>query len=101
MIAQKVLSLPEPYLNPCNQCPPKIGLLFQQEVNCMKNVFYLASNSFFILKPSSYGLGLFQHLGFANTEKSLCVRLEDYDTISAVVDVFLTKIWDDPIVSQF
>ncbi len=34
-------------------------------------------------------------------EKSLYERLGGYDAISAVVDVFLTKIWEDPVVGRF
>ncbi len=37
----------------------------------------------------------------AEQEKSLYERLGGYDAISAVVDVFLTKIWDDPVVGRF
>ena len=33
--------------------------------------------------------------------KSLYERLGGYDAISAVVDVFLTKVWDDPVVGRF
>ena len=44
--------------------------------------------------------------GFAETmevkqEKSLYERLGGYDAISAVIDVFLTKVWDDPVVGRF
>lgn len=46
-------------------------------------------------------VGTFQHLSFANTEKSLYDRLGGYDAISAVVDVFLTRVWDDPVVGRF
>jgi hemoglobin len=34
-------------------------------------------------------------------EKSLYERLGGYDAISAVVDVFLVKIWEDPVVGRF
>ncbi len=34
-------------------------------------------------------------------EKSLYERLGGYDAISGVVDVFLTKIWEDPVVGRF
>ena len=46
-------------------------------------------------------VGFVQHLSFANTEKSLYDRLGGYDGISAVVDVFLTRVWDDPVVGRF
>ncbi len=46
-------------------------------------------------------VGAFQHLSFANTEKSLYDRLGGYNAISAVVDAFLTRVWDDPIVGRF
>lgn len=46
-------------------------------------------------------VGSFQYLSLANTEKSLYDRLGGYDAISAVVDVFLTSVWEDPVVSRF
>ncbi|WP_447969622.1 group I truncated hemoglobin [Nitrospira sp. M1] len=45
--------------------------------------------------------GAFQSTSFANEEKSLYERLGGYDAISAVVDVFLVKIWDDPVVGRY
>ncbi|GJL55920.1 MAG: hypothetical protein NPIRA02_30520 [Nitrospirales bacterium] len=45
--------------------------------------------------------GAFQATSVANQEKSLYERLGGYDAISAVVDVFLEKIWDDPIVGRY
>ncbi len=41
------------------------------------------------------------NLSQAETERSLYERLGGYDAISAVVDVFLTKVWEDPIVGRF
>lgn len=55
----------------------------------------------------------FMLMGLANTlpsfaetmevaqEKSLYERLGGYDAISAVVDVFLTEVWADPVVGRF
>ena len=37
----------------------------------------------------------------AEAEKSLYERLGGYDAISAVVDRFLEKVWNDPEISQF
>jgi hemoglobin len=34
-------------------------------------------------------------------EKSLYERLGGYDAISGIVDSFLTKVWDDPVVGRF
>ena len=50
---------------------------------------------FFIL------ISAISNLSQAETERSLYERLGGYDAISAVVDVFLTKIWEDPIVGRF
>ncbi|GJL68188.1 MAG: hypothetical protein NPIRA06_08230 [Nitrospirales bacterium] len=44
--------------------------------------------------------GSFQHLRFANTEKFFYDRLGDYGAFSAIVYVFLTRGWDDPIVGR-
>lgn len=41
------------------------------------------------------------NLSQAETERSLYERLGGYDAISAIVDVFLTKVWEDPIVGRF
>ena len=38
---------------------------------------------------------------YAEPQKSLYERLGGYDAISAVVDVFLTKVWDDPVVGRY
>ena len=40
-------------------------------------------------------------LSFAETDRSLYERLGGYDAISAVVDVFLIKVWEDPVVGRF
>jgi len=40
-------------------------------------------------------------LSLAETDRSLYERLGGYDAISAVVDVFLTKVWEDPVVGRF
>ena len=37
----------------------------------------------------------------AEAEKSLYERLGGYDAISAVVDSFLDKVWNDPRISRF
>jgi len=37
----------------------------------------------------------------APSQKTLYERLGGYDAISAVVDVFLTKVWADPVVGRF
>jgi len=46
------------------------------------------------------GVGSFS-ISSANTEKSLYDRLGGYDAISAVVDVFLQRVWDDPVVGRY
>lgn len=40
-------------------------------------------------------------LSLAETDRSLYERLGGYDAISSVVDVFLTKVWEDPVVGRF
>jgi hemoglobin len=55
----------------------------------------------FCLIAVCVGIGFFQHLSYANTEKSLYERLGGYDAISAVVDVFLQRVWDDPVVGRY
>jgi len=40
-------------------------------------------------------------LSLAETNRSLYERLGGYDAISAVVDVFLIKVWEDPVVGRF
>ncbi|GJL63338.1 MAG: hypothetical protein NPIRA04_19920 [Nitrospirales bacterium] len=45
--------------------------------------------------------GAFQSVSFADQEKSLYDRLGGYDAISAVVDEFLERIWDDPVVGRY
>jgi len=40
-------------------------------------------------------------LSLAGTDRTLYERLGGYDAISAVVDVFLTKVWEDPVVGRF
>jgi len=46
-------------------------------------------------------LGTTSSLSFAETNRSLYERLGGYDAISAVVDVFLIKVWEDPVVGRF
>ena len=43
----------------------------------------------------------FPGLSQAESEKSLYERLGGYDAISAVVDRFLEKVWNDPEISRF
>ncbi len=40
-------------------------------------------------------------LSLAETDRSLYERLGGYDAISSVVDVFLVKVWEDPVVGRF
>ena len=40
-------------------------------------------------------------LSLAETKPSLYERLGGYDAISAVVDVFLIKVWEDQVVGRF
>ncbi len=40
-------------------------------------------------------------LSLAETNRTLYERLGGYDAISAVVDVFLVKVWEDPVVGRF
>ncbi len=46
-------------------------------------------------------LGTNSSLSFGETKRSLYERLGGYDAISAVVDVFLTKAWEDPVVGRY
>jgi hemoglobin len=46
-------------------------------------------------------IGTTSSLSFAETNRSLYERLGGYDAISAVVDVFLIKVWEDPVVGRF
>ena len=46
-------------------------------------------------------IGMTSSLSLAETDRSLNERLGGYDAISAVVDVFLTKVWEDPVVGRF
>lgn len=46
-------------------------------------------------------IGMTSSLSLAETDRSLYERLGGYDAISAVVDVFLTKVWEDPVVGRF
>lgn len=46
-------------------------------------------------------LGIFVTTSHAEPQKSLYERIGGYDAISAVVDVFLTKVWDDPVVGRY
>jgi hemoglobin len=55
----------------------------------------LSSIRFFAL------IGTTSSLSFAETNRSLYERLGGYDAISAVVDVFLIKVWEDPVVGRF
>lgn len=48
-----------------------------------------------------FWVGAFPASQFCQHRKSLYVRLDGYDAISAVVNVFLTKICDDPVVGRF
>ena len=50
---------------------------------------------FFALIGTTYSLSL------AETNRSLYERLGGYDAISAVVDVFLIKVWEDPVVGRY
>ena len=45
--------------------------------------------------------GTFVTTAHAESQKSLYERLGGYDAISGVVDVFLTKVWDDPVVGRY
>ena len=54
----------------------------------------------FCLTAVCLGVG-FSNISYANTEKTLYDRLGGYDAISAVVDVFLQRVWDDPVVGRF
>jgi len=42
-------------------------------------------------------IGVTSSLSLAETNRSMHERLGGYDAISAVVDVFLTKVWEDPV----
>ena len=46
-------------------------------------------------------LGSTASLSLAETDRPLYERLGGYDAISAVVDVFLVKVWEDPVVGRF
>ena len=46
-------------------------------------------------------IGTTSSLGLAETDRSLYERLGGYDAISSVVDVFLVKVWEDPVVGRF
>jgi len=46
-------------------------------------------------------IGATSSLNLAKTDRSLYERLDGYDAISAVIDVFLTKVWEDPVVGRF
>jgi len=46
-------------------------------------------------------LGTTSSLSLAETNRSLYERLGGYDAISAVVDVFLIKVWEDPVVGRY
>jgi hemoglobin len=48
------------------------------------------------------GIFLCSSLSLAETvQKTLYDRLGGYDAISAVVDVFLIKVWEDPVVGRY
>jgi len=64
-----------------------------QEVN--PDVTRKISFSLAVLYPAN------GHYSQAETEKSLYERLGGYDAISAVVDRFLEKVWNDPEISRF
>lgn len=52
----------------------------------------------------SMGAFFYPSLGMAEstgTPKTLYERLGGYDAISAVVDVFLIKVWEDPLVGRY
>ncbi len=46
-------------------------------------------------------IGATSSLSLAETKPTLYERLGGYDAISAVVDVFLTKVWEDPVIGRF
>jgi hemoglobin len=46
-------------------------------------------------------IGMTSSLSLAKTNRSLYERLGGYDAISAVVDVFLTNVWEDPVVGRY
>jgi hemoglobin len=46
-------------------------------------------------------IGTTSSISLAETNRSLYERLGGYDAISAVVDVFLKKVWEDQIVGRF
>ncbi len=54
---------------------------------CLAAVFILLGASFSVTQ--------------AEQQKPLYERLGGYDAISTVVDVFLTKVWDDPVVGRY
>ena len=56
---------------------------------------------FFMLAPLGSTIPSFAETMGVTQEKSLYERLGGYDAISAVVDVFLTKVWEDPVVGRF
>ena len=56
---------------------------------------------FFMLAALGSTIPSFAETMGVTQEKSLYERLGGYDAISAVVDVFLTKVWEDPVVGRF
>jgi len=46
-------------------------------------------------------IGTTPSLSLAEINRSLYERLGGYDAISAVVDVFLIKVWEDPVVGRY
>ncbi len=56
---------------------------------------------FFMLTALGSAIPSFAETMGDTQEKSLYERLGGYDAISAVVDVFLVKVWDDPVVGRY
>lgn len=67
----------------------------------MTGRYFYRSRRILCLAAVFLWVGSFQSMGYANPEKSLYDRLGGYDAISAVVDVFLERVWADPVVGRF
>lgn len=69
---------------------------------CVVGVFTLV---FFVMvspfSGSSQSFGENGENGSLERQKTLYERLGGYDAISAVVDEFLQRVWDDPTVGRF
>ncbi len=61
----------------------------------------LALVFFFMLTALGNTMPSFAETMGETQEKSLYERLGGYDAISAVVDVFLVKVWDAPVVDRY